>query len=120
MKQLRGIGMHVELTSDDFHKHKFGESGDADIAIIGEHRALISITDGAQLVKKERGNLIRWLWSNKITMFHCTNINKDGTTLTSIFFEDFINFCLYERDIADNYNASLFLTHLVNQESAIQ
>lgn len=101
-----------KVTISDFYRHKFAEIGEASIAIFRE-RVLISVTDAANLVRKDRKHLVKWLLINRIAMMHFHQIND---SLTAIFFDDFIKFCLDERDTVDNYNAAMFLTHLVEKE----
>ena len=101
-----------KVTVSDFHNHKFAEIGEANIAIFRE-RVLISVTDAANLIRKDRKHLVKWLLTNRIAMMHFHQVND---SLTAIFFDDFIKFCLDERDTADNYNAAMFLAHLVEKE----
>ena len=106
--------MYETVTINDFHDHKFADIGTAPIAIYSD-RALISITSAANLVKKDRKHLVRWLLINKIAMFHFTQIND---SLTAMYFDDFIEFCIQEKNIADNQNAVVFLNHLLEDMSA--
>lgn len=107
--------LQEKVVISDFYNHEFSNTGSALIAITGD-RALISITDAASLVGKDRKQLMRWLLINKVVMFHFAQFDK---SLSAIFFDDFIEFCLHEREIADNQNAVNFLAHLLAQENVV-
>lgn len=106
--------MQKGIKPSDFCKHKFDGIGEASIHLIGD-KVLISVTDGARLIRKDRKQLIKWAFANRIDIFQCVE-PLTYECLTAIFFDDFIDFCLHEKNVADNYNAEVFLNHLLKQE----
>lgn len=100
-----------KVTISDFYNHEFTGIGSALMVLVGD-RALISVTDAANLVRKDRKHLVKWLLLNRVSLLHFT---QPDDSLTAIFFDNFIEFCLYEREVADNQNATIFLTHLVDK-----
>lgn len=101
-----------KVTISDFYKHEFAGIGSALMALVGD-RALISVTDAANLIRKDRKHLVKWLLLNRIALLHFA---QPSDSLTAIFFDNFIEFCLHEKDVADNQNAVNFLAHLISEE----
>lgn len=100
----------------DFFLHDFFDMGRVEMCILDENTALLSINDAANLLGKHSSHLVSWMLRSACEIYDCTSM-QTNRYFPAIIFDDYLRFCCYERNIADNPLAQQLLVNILTDKT---
>lgn len=108
--------MKKKNSKGDFFIYEFFEMGNVEMCILDENTILLSINDASKLLGKHSSHLVTWMLRSACEIYDCTSM-QTNRYFPAVAFDDYLAFCCYERNIADNPLAQRLLTNILTDQT---